>query len=190
MNVSPNIFENKLSFTLSGCCTILAFVLIFLEFRTFFAKPTSIEQTTTGLNFRLAPQVMFCLQPAFNMETLHHLGFNGISQKNLVFGSSLTEVSNILNEVVITDKFPGTFQFFFGNIGTKDMPKDYQYGWTKLTNKTSIEEYFSIFQSVSDLIYKASMLYRDENKVKHYVHLQPKILRLSYPVGSCLRYIY
>ena len=108
----------------------------------------------------------------------------------LVFGSSLTEVSNILNEVVITDKFPGTFQFFFGNIGTKDMPKDYQYGWAKLTNKTSIEEYFSIFQSVSDLIYKASMLYRDENKVKHYVHLQPKILRLSYPVGSCLRYIY
>ena len=83
MNLFPNknLFENKLTLTLSGCCTILAFVLIFLEFKTFFAKPTSIEQTTTGLNFRLAPQVLFCLQPAFNMETLHHLGFNGKERK-------------------------------------------------------------------------------------------------------------
>ena len=78
MNFFPNknIFEN----ILSGCCTILSFVLIFLEFRTFFSKPTSTEQTTTGLSFRLAPQVIFCLQPAFNLETLHQLGFTGNDQ--------------------------------------------------------------------------------------------------------------
>ena len=73
-----NIFEN----ILSGCCTVLAFVLIFLEFRTFISKPTSIEQTTTGLNIRLAPQAIFCLQPAFDMETLHALGFSG-NDKNI-----------------------------------------------------------------------------------------------------------
>ena len=54
MNLFPN--KNILENILCGCCTILAFVLIFLEFRTFIAKPTSTEQTTTGLTFRLAPQ--------------------------------------------------------------------------------------------------------------------------------------
>ena len=89
-------------------------------------------------------------------------------------------------------KFSGSFQFFIGNIdyddSTIDKGPDYQYGWSELKNKTDIEEYFPISKSISDLTYRATMLYMDENRIKHYITLKPKILRFSYPLGSCLRY--
>ena len=62
----------------SFICTVLALVLIVLELRTFFVvKPTSTEQTTTALTFRLAPQIIFCPQPAFPLETINLLGYEG-----------------------------------------------------------------------------------------------------------------
>ena len=82
-NSVGNILKTKairqnLIYALNGCSVGLAFVLIFLELQTFFIKkPTSTEQTTTDLNFRIAPQILFCLQPAFRLEVLNRLGYNG-----------------------------------------------------------------------------------------------------------------
>ena len=68
----------KITYILNGSCVLLAFVLIYLELQTFLIqKPTSTEQTTTELNFKIAPQILFCLQPAFRLEILNNLGYNG-----------------------------------------------------------------------------------------------------------------
>ena len=70
----------KLTVTLNFGCVVLALVLILLELQTFLIKkPTSTEQTTTDLNFKIAPEIMFCLQPAFKLEVLNKLGYNGRS---------------------------------------------------------------------------------------------------------------
>ena len=82
-NLFANILTTKairqnLIYALNGCSVGLAFVLIFLELQTFLIKkPTSTEQTTTDLNFRIAPQILFCLQPAFKLEVLNSIGYNG-----------------------------------------------------------------------------------------------------------------
>ena len=71
-------FRQKLSSTLKFSCVVLAFVLIFLEFQTFLIKkPTSTEQTTADLSFKIAPEILFCLQPAFKLDILNKLGYNG-----------------------------------------------------------------------------------------------------------------
>ena len=40
-------------------------------------KPTSTEQTTADLSFKIAPEILFCLQPAFKLDILNKLGYNG-----------------------------------------------------------------------------------------------------------------
>ena len=70
----------KLTFTLNFLCVILALVLILLELHTFLVKkPTSTQQTTTDLDFKIAPEILFCLQPAFQLDALNKLGYNGIA---------------------------------------------------------------------------------------------------------------
>ena len=82
-NLFNNILKTKsirqnLIYALNSCSVGLALVLIFLELRTFLIKkPTSTEQTTTDLNFRIAPEILFCLQPAFKLDVLNSLGYNG-----------------------------------------------------------------------------------------------------------------
>ena len=94
-NSVDNILKTKaigqnLIYALNGCSVGLAFVLIFLELQTFFIKkPTSTEQTTTGLNFRIAPQILFCLQPAFRLEVLNSLGYNGNGLTETILPSNL-----------------------------------------------------------------------------------------------------
>ena len=88
-----NILKTKairpnLIYALNGCSVGLAFVLIFLELQTFLIKkPTSTEQTTRDLNFRIAPQILFCLQPAFKLETLNSLGYNGKRRNHFLIKS-------------------------------------------------------------------------------------------------------
>ena len=175
-----NILKTKairpnLIYALNGCSVGLAFVLIFLELQTFLIKkPTSTEQTTRDLNFRIAPQILFCLQPAFKLETLNSLGYNGKKEPfshKIIFSIS------------------GTFQFFFGNIDKTDKSPDFQYGWSNIKDKTDIDHHFSFLTNVSDLVHWAMLIYTDERNAKQYITIQPKFQRLSYPLGRCLRYI-
>ena len=102
-NSVDNILKTKaigqnLIYALNGCCVVLAFVLIFLELQTFFIKkPTSTEQTTTGLNFRIAPQILFCLQPAFRLEVLNSLGYNGNGLTETILPSNLFNFQALSN---------------------------------------------------------------------------------------------
>ena len=178
-----NILKTKairpnLIYALNGCSVGLAFVLIFLELQTFFIKkPTSTEQTTTGLNFRIAPQILFCLQPAFRLEVLNSLGYNG---NGLWSDRNHFTIKSFL--------FSGTFQFFFGNIDKTDKSPDFQYGWSNIKDKTDIDHHFSFLKNVSDLVNWAMLIYTDERNAKQYITIQPKFQRLSYPLGRCLRY--
>ena len=180
--MSKNSFDNilktkeigqNLIYALNGCSVGLAFVLIFLELQTFFIKkPTSTEQTTTDLNFRIAPQILFCLQPAFRLEVLNNLGYNG--QRGTILPSNHST-------------FSGTFQFFFGNIDKTDKSPDFPYGWSNIKDKNDIDHHFSFLKNVSDLVNWAMLIYTDEQNAKQYITIQPKFQRLSYPLGRCLR---
>ena len=166
--------RQKLTFSLNFLCVILALVLILLELHTFLVKkPTSTEQTTTDLDFKIAPEILFCLQPAFQLDALNKLGYNGIASPH--------------NYNLRYFWFTGTFQFFFGNIGKTDKRPGFQYGWSNIRNQNDIDKHFSILHNVSDLVNWAMMIYINEKKEKQYVNIKPKFHRLSYPLGRCLR---
>ena len=52
--------------------------LIVKEFYLFFQKPTNFEESSTEMDFLFVPNMVFCPEPAFDLESMKSLGFTGL----------------------------------------------------------------------------------------------------------------
>ena len=51
--------------------------LIGEELYLFFKKPTNFEESSAEIDFRFVPNVVFCPEPAFDLDIMQSLGFTG-----------------------------------------------------------------------------------------------------------------
>ena len=78
----------------------------------FVIKPSSLHRTETVLTYDIFPKILFCPEPAFDLDQLTLMNYNG------------------------------AFQFFFGNFydaGTCDIYKEKILGWSGAHNKTQYQ---------------------------------------------------
>ena len=70
---------------LKAVTVMLAAVLMAKEIYNYrVTKPTSVDKTTTNMKFSLAPEMLICPQPAFDLISLNKLNYSGtISQLNV-----------------------------------------------------------------------------------------------------------
>ena len=53
--------------------------LIVKEFFLFFKRPTNFEESSTGMDFLFVPNMVFCPEPAFDLEIMQSFGYTGLS---------------------------------------------------------------------------------------------------------------
>ena len=52
--------------------------LIIKEFYLYFQRPTNFEESSTKMDFLFLPNMVFCPDPAFDLETMQRLGYTGL----------------------------------------------------------------------------------------------------------------
>ena len=63
---------------LKAVTVILAAILMANEIYNYLViQPTSVDKTTTRMKFSLAPEILFCPQPAFDLQNLNKLNYGG-----------------------------------------------------------------------------------------------------------------
>ena len=51
--------------------------LIGEELLLFFKRPTNFEESSTKMDFSFVPNIVFCPEPAFDLEIMQNLGYTG-----------------------------------------------------------------------------------------------------------------
>ena len=51
--------------------------LIGEELLLFFKRPTNFEESSTKMDFSFVPNMVFCPEPAFDLEIMQNLGYTG-----------------------------------------------------------------------------------------------------------------
>ena len=52
--------------------------LIVEELYLFFKRPTNFEERSTKMDFLFVPNMVFCPEPAFDLEVMQSLGYTGL----------------------------------------------------------------------------------------------------------------